>query len=322
MATATVPTTATSAEGLSFRFTAEDASSSEDEAAVAPQQEAEELPHQSSPPQQLDREAREAADEETFEAATQLCQFEGEAVDSEGEELVPPQAKDYFHLWRSGCMDDNTVAARWGWNMVAQFVRALKMGRDSASQAAEGAQQSELARQVGPAQREVMLQTLREWKQDLFPDGGEGMDESQIVQDAPFPAGEMGYNLARFEAWHAGYITDQVVRRAGGNGLLMWFRKLAIIRKDPGVPGLAKLPGAEGDVEEDTAEDRPADEEGRDEDQDTGQAASARTLASGETSELAAAAAVDASAMAAAVEKNVEKQSAAAPDGVRSGESE
>ena len=143
-------------------------------------------------------------------------------MDSEGEELIPPHARDYFLLWKSGCMEDNTVATRWGWKMVAQFVKALKQGQGEHPQE-DGEHKETLAREVGPAQKQAMLETLRVWKKDLFPDGGRDLDESDIIADAPFPPGEMGCNLARFEAWHAGYITDDVVCRAGGVGLLMWF---------------------------------------------------------------------------------------------------
>ena len=142
--------------------------------------------------------------------------------------------------------------------MVAQFVKALKQGQGAPPQE-DGEHQETLAREVGHAQRQVMLETPRVWKKDLFPDGGRDLDESDIIADAPFPPGEMGYNLARFEAWHAGYITDEVVCRAGGVGLLMWFRKLAVIKRDPGVPGLARLEGAEGGDAKETAESASLD---------------------------------------------------------------
>ena len=167
----------------------------------------------------VDMEEQEAADAECLEATTQLHHYQGqgreqeEGVVSEGEPLVPDQARDYFDMWSSGLMDDATVATRWGWTMAARFVRAMKVKQPTSSA-------EDMEGRPGPVQMAAMRETLQVWKQELFPDGGEGIDESDIIQDAPFPAGELGYNLARFEARHAGYITQQSVLKAGGLGLL------------------------------------------------------------------------------------------------------
>ena len=155
-------------------------------------------------------------------------------------------------------MEDETVAQRWGWTMVAQFVRAT----------AVRAQQAEEQGAANSQQRQAMIATLRAWRDDLFPDQGKGLDESAIIEDAPFPHGELGFDLARFEAWHAGYIQEGAVLKAGGIGLLRWFRKLAVVRGHPGVHGLGQASSEEEDRSRVDTEEAGASLAGQSEDMD------------------------------------------------------
>ena len=222
-----LPTAASSSQGLGFELRVEEEEVSETEVGLP------------VTPADTEQEMTMAADQECEEVATQQYPYRAGAVDTDGEDLVPPEAEDYFQLWQGGLLEDETVASRWGWTMVAQFVRATALQK----RAGQDEQQVAEPATVLAAHKEVMLATLRAWKDDLFPGRNTELDEHEILEQAPFPYGELGYSLARFDAWHAGHVREETVLRAGGQPLLRWFQKLAVLRGIKGVHDLQQDPG-------------------------------------------------------------------------------